>query len=139
MRLALLTSEPADTARGSGTAMALSRLRTALALCGVEAPVFRAAPSPAGSTVARWRFNRTLSARSLDGYDAVLGVNGDGWRVAERLQVPYIALVKALYGGALAFEHYPARALLAAHARWEALGARAAALVNTPSLFAAHR
>lgn len=119
--------------------MALTRLRAALALCGVEAPVLRAAPTVPGATFARWRFNRTLAPRALDRYDAVLGVNGDGWRIADRLQVPYVALVKALYGAAIPFERHPARALLAAHARWEALGVRGATLVVTPSQFAADR
>jgi glycosyltransferase involved in cell wall biosynthesis len=139
MRLALLTSEPAGTALGSGTAVALRRLRSALALLGVEAPVLRAGPSMLGATAARWRFNRALSPRLLDGYDAVLGVNGDGWRVAERLRVPFIALIKAFYAGALVHERLPARGLLAAHARWESAGARRATLVIAPSRFAADR
>ena len=137
MRLALLTSEPGDTERGSGTAMALTRLRAAFALCRVEAPVLRAAPARMSATFARWRFNRALASRALDGYDAVLGVNGDGWLVAQRLEVPYIALIKALYGGALQYERGPVRSLLRMHARWEAAGAQRATLVVTPSRFAA--
>src|SRR5437667_11896001 len=100
MRLALLTSEPADTARGSGTAMALTRLRAALALSGVEAPVLRAAPTVLGATFARWRFNRTLAPRALDRYDAGLGVNGDGWQSRDRLPVAYVAVGRALRGAA---------------------------------------
>ena len=64
--------------------MAVTRLRAALALCGVEAPVLRAVPTVLGATFARWRFNRTLTPRALDRYDAVLGVNGDGWQIDRR-------------------------------------------------------
>src|SRR5258708_7087631 len=129
MRLALLTSEPAGTALGSGTAMAVRRLAAAPPPRGGPGAGLRARAAGLGGTMARRRFNRELSQRCLDGYDALLGVNGDGWRAAEDLRVPYIALIKAFYAGAIAHERMPTSTLLAAHARWEGEGARRATLV----------
>jgi glycosyltransferase involved in cell wall biosynthesis len=89
------------------------------------------------ATVGRWRFNHDLDAARLNGYDAVLGVNGDGWAVAGDLMVPFVALIKALYADALRHERGLTRALLGVHARWEGEGARRADLVVTPSAYAA--
>src|SRR5438132_13940602 len=99
VRPLLLTSESVDVARGSGTAVAINRLRAALRAAGSDAPVMSARRSFAGATLARWRFNRTLSATVLTRDDAVLGVNGDGWRVACELRVPSIPTVIALDAG----------------------------------------
>src|SRR5207302_6414451 len=99
--------------------------------------VVRTGRHPLGATAARWRFNHTMSARLLNRYDAVLGINGDGWVVAPDLAVPYMVLIKALYAGAAAYERQPARALLRVHARWEREGARRADLVRAPARFAA--
>ncbi len=137
MRYAILTSEPGDVARGSGTAVAIWRLRNALQAQGVHAPVFRPRSVWPSSTIARRRFNTSLRAQPFLDYDAVLGVNGDGWIMAQRDRILYVALVKAMYAGALEHEHGMTRALLRLHSRWEALGARAAARVIVPSRFAA--
>ena len=80
MRCALLVSDPADVAGGSGTTVAVARLRHALTDTGVSVPVLRPASRRLGGTVARWRFNRAVLDHRLLEYDAVLGVNGDGWR-----------------------------------------------------------
>ena len=99
MRFALLTAEPADVARGSGTAVAVACLRDALTAHGVSAPVLR----PGGhlpQTLARARLHRQIARSALAGADAVLGVNGDGWQLAERFEIPYVALIKAFYAGA---------------------------------------
>lgn len=135
MRLALLTSEPLDVARGSGTAVAIARLRDGLEREGVAVPVLTPPRARHNGTVARWRFNRSLRGMSFREYDAVLGVNGDGWMAAPTFDVPYIALVKALYAGALEHEHGATRQLLRVQAGWEAAGARRADLVVVPSAY----
>ena len=136
MRFALLTAEPADVARGSGTAVAVARLRDALMAHGVSAPVLR----PGGhlpQTLARARLHRQIARSAFAGADAVLGVNGDGWQLAERFEIPYVALIKAFYAGAAMYERGATRGLLTLHARWEAEGARRADAVVVPSRFAA--
>ncbi len=137
MRYVLLTSESADVARGSGTAMAVARLRAALAGEGVVVPVVRPNRLWPSQTFARWTFNRALRSHRFLEVDAVLGVNGDGWMAAERWRPPFVALIKALYGGALEYEHGLTNRLLSLHAHWEATGAQRAAAVVVPSQFAA--
>jgi len=133
MRLVLLTSEPLDVARGSGTAMSLRRLRAALALRGVTAPVLSPPHRTLGGTLARGRFNRSVRAGRYAGYDAVLGVGGDGWRVAAQLAVPFIVLIKAMYSRALRYERGLTAAALRRHAHWERDGIRRADCVVAPS------
>src|SRR5437870_3416363 len=137
MRFLLLTAEPADVARASGTAVGIARLRDALAKHGVSAPVAR----PGGrlmQTLTRARFHRQLMRAALAGYDAVLGVNGDGWQLADRIDAPYLALIKAFYAGAVNHERGVTRQVLRLHARWERQGARRADAVVVPSRFAAN-
>jgi phosphatidyl-myo-inositol dimannoside synthase len=123
-------------ARASGTAVAIARLRDALAKLDVTTAVFRAS-SHRSQTIARARFHRELRDARLDDYDAVLGVNGDGWRAAAACAVPFVALLKAFYAGALTHERGVTRALLALHASWEGDAARHADAVVVPSRFAA--
>jgi glycosyltransferase involved in cell wall biosynthesis len=137
VRYVLLTSESADVARGSGTAMAVARLRAALAVEDVVVPVVRPNRLWPSQTFARWAFNRALRSRRFLDVDAVLGVNGDGWMAAERWRAPFVALIKALYGGALEYEHGLTKRLLSLHAHWEAAGAQRAVAVVVPSQFAA--
>jgi glycosyltransferase involved in cell wall biosynthesis len=117
--------------------MAVQRLRDALAGIGVEAPMMRADQHRRSATLGRWRFNHGLDPARLNDYDAVLGVNGDGWAVAGDLEVPFVALIKALYTDALQHERGLTRALLGVHARWEGEGARRADVVVAPSAYAA--
>lgn len=123
-------------ARASGTAVAIERLRDALAAQKVTTAVLRAS-AHRSQTVARARFHRELRHARLDTYDAVLGINGDGWQAAAAQAVPYVALLKAFYAGALAHERGATRALLALQARWEGEAARHADVVVVPSRFAA--
>jgi hypothetical protein len=109
MRIAIVTSEPLDVARGSGTALAIAALRDALRLAGVETAVIAPRSVASGSPLARLRFNRSLEVRMLNRYDAVIGINGDGWRQSNELTVPYVVAVKALYSGAVHFERGVAR------------------------------
>jgi glycosyltransferase involved in cell wall biosynthesis len=117
--------------------MAVHRLREALALRGVQMPVVLPSPHGPSRTWTRFRFNRELRAASFADYDAVLGVNGDGWRIAQGLRPPFVVLLKALYSGAIPYERGVIRALLTAHAHWEGEGVRRASLVVAPSKYAA--
>jgi teichuronic acid biosynthesis glycosyltransferase TuaC len=66
-------------------------------------------------------------------YAAMLGVNGEGAGAAEQLGVPFVALIKAMYGGVLPFEQGVTRLRLAAYAQREGGGARAAGAVVVPT------
>ena len=131
-RLAIVTRGALDVAHGSGTAVAIVRLRRALVEAGVISGVVSL---PARRVV---EFGRTSRAHTeLAGYDAVLGIDGAGRELAARAGLPYIALVKALYAGVLPNENVLVRALLVRSLVIEMAGAREADAVVTPSQFAA--
>lgn len=130
MRFLVLAAEPLDVARGSGTAMAVMRLRRALADAGVSVPLLM------DSHRVPWSGAWRGPARSHD-YDALLGVGGAGWQVADALGIPFVALLKAFYAGAARYERGLSRLLLIARARAERRGARRADAVIVPSSFAA--
>jgi glycosyltransferase involved in cell wall biosynthesis len=131
VRLLLISSDPLDVEHGSGTAMAIARLRSALAGSDVDVPVLTPARRGRSATLTRWRFNRRVAVRQR--YDAVLGVGGDGWRVAERLNLPYVALAKAMYARAARSERGATVIALRMHAAWEKAGLRRADCVIAPS------
>src|SRR3989442_13128985 len=118
MRLLLTTAEPLDVERGSGTAMAIGRLRAALASRGVSMPILAGSRSPRRSVTMRARTNG-LGMRFREDYDAVLGVAGHGWQIAQELDVPFVALVKAMYSQAVPWERRLAKLSLRMRARAE--------------------
>lgn len=133
-RLGIVAGGPLDVARGSGTAVAVMRLRQALAGAGINAPVLRARGSWRDFIAARAARSGTQGMVPRD-YQAILGVDGAGFGLARDL--PYIALIKAYYAGAMAHEHLLSRARLRPRLHEERAGARAADAVVAPSVFAA--
>lgn len=121
----IVSAEPLDVARGSGTAVAVAELRRALAAVGVGAPVMRTSSL------------RHRGPSGVFAYDAILGVGGAGWRLAAASGIPCIALIKAFYAGAREHERGVARAVLSLRARAEQRGLGAADAVIAPSRFAA--
>jgi glycosyltransferase involved in cell wall biosynthesis len=117
--------------------MAIARLRAALATAGVSAPVVAPARRSGSATLDRFRLNRT--AVVVGRYDAVLGVGGDGFRIAERLGRPFIGLTKAIYSRAVRWERGASALALRLHARWEAHGLRSADALIAPSHYAAEQ
>ena len=131
-RIAIVTRGALDVAHGSGTAVAIVRLRRAL----VEAGVISAVVSmPAWRVAAFGR--RSPAHAELAGYDAVLGIGGAGRGLAAQAGLPFIALVKALYAGVLPNENVLARTLLVRSLVIEMTGAQQAGAVVAPSQFAA--
>lgn len=116
-RVGIVSRVPLDVAHGSGTAVAIARLRRALADAGVSAPVLSAHLAP------------------VHDYQAILGVDGAGSGFGRVL--PFIALIKAFYAGAMRHERPVARMRLRPRAHEERIGARAADAVVAPSRFAA--
>ena len=131
-RVAIVTRGALDVARGSGTAVAIVRLRRALVEAGVISAVV---------TEPSWRvaaFGRPARDHvELAGYDAVLGIDGAGRDLAAHAGLPFIALIKALYAGVLPNENALVRAMLVRSLVIEMTGAREADAVVAPSQFAA--
>ncbi|MBV8086553.1 MAG: glycosyltransferase family 4 protein [Chloroflexi bacterium] len=137
--IAIASCWPPDVASGSGTTVSQNRLVDALALVGVHAEVLytsRFASTPEG-LVERERANRALR---FDGYDAVLGIDGEGWYwAAHQRRIPYLSFCEAVLAEVLPFEGGAIRQALAVQAHWEQAGAFAADAVVARSAFSADR
>lgn len=130
-RVAIVTRGALDVARGSGTAVAIVRLRRALVEAGVISAVIGVPARPS-------LFGRSSRSHAeLAGYDAVLGIDGAGRDMAVHAGLPFIVLVKAFYAGVLPNENPLMRALLVRSLVVEMTGTREADAVVAPSQFAA--
>lgn len=141
MQLAVVTPWPRSVATGSGTAVAQHGLADALARAGADLTTFNTSSFAAtwASVVGR-AVRNAVRMPSLDAYDAVLGVDGEGWLWSRRRpRRPYVALAKAVLCDILPYERGTIRRVLAVQAGWEAASARRAHAVVTASAYAADR
>lgn len=141
MDLAVVTCWPPSVATGSGTAVAQHGLTDALSRADARTTVLATSSFAASwrGIVRRYLKNAARMPR-LDRYDAVLGVDGEGWLWARRhARLPYVALAKAVLTDVIPFEGWYWRGLLRMQAGWEAAGARQARAVVTASGYAADR
>lgn len=139
MRLAFLTSTPLDFARGSGTYAGISTLARAAERRGAEIVFFTPGARLPIYTLERLWFNRRLRPGDFRGFDAVVGFDLDGWRVAGRSGVPHVASIKGVIADEMRFERGLARATMAVQAAREREHVRRAGLVLTTSRYAAAR
>ena len=136
-----MTCWPPSVATGSGTAVAQHGLTDALARADAEATVY-ATSAFAGSWpgIVRRVLRNAFAMPDLRGYQAVLGVDGEGWLWMRRhASPPYIALAKAVLVDVWPFEGPHWRRLLKVQGSWEAAAARRARSVVTASAYAADR
>jgi glycosyltransferase involved in cell wall biosynthesis len=128
-------------ATGSGTAVAQHGLTDALARAGVRTTMLATSSFAASwPGIARRLAKNTFEMPNLSRYQAVLGVDGEGWIWARRNpRRPYIALSKAVLCDVIPFEGPYWRGLLTVQAQWEAAGARRARAVIAASEYAAGR
>ncbi len=124
-------------AAGSGTTVSQNRLVDALRLAGLDAELryhSQFATSRGELEERRWR-NAQLQ---VEGCDAVIGVDGEGWMwAAKPRRIPYIAFCEAVLANVLPFEQGQTRELLQAQAHWEGAAAQAADAVVARSEYAA--
>jgi glycosyltransferase involved in cell wall biosynthesis len=140
--IAILSCWPPSVAAGSGTTVSQNRLVDALAQAGLQAEMLytsRFATSPAELDERR-RLNAKLGP-DLERYDAVLGIDGEGWQWAagSSRRTPYVAFCEAVLVEVLPFEEAATAELLGAQAGWEAAAARSADTIVARSAFAARR
>jgi hypothetical protein len=118
--IALLSPWPPSVATGSGTTVSQNRLAEALTLAGLPVELLyssRFAASAAGVDQRR-AFNEALA---LDAFEAVLGIDGEGWLwAAGPRRSRYVAFCEAVLAEVLPFEEGPVREVLAVQAQWEA-------------------
>jgi glycosyltransferase involved in cell wall biosynthesis len=137
LRLAFLSSTPQNIARGSGTYVGIRTLKRALESCGVEVELFTPGGAAPMLTARRLIFNQWLRSQDWSRFDAVVGFDMDGFRIAGRTGVRHIASIKGVIADELRFERGVTRALLSIQARCEREHARRADRIMTTSRYSA--
>ena len=137
MRLRFLTSTPLNIREGSGTYAGIRALADALERLGVAVKIATPSLHLPVYTVERLLFNRMLKPSA--GFDATVGFDMDGYRLAGRGGAPHIASIKGVIADELRFEKGATRVTMAVQARCERLHARRADRVITTSNYAAGR
>ncbi|MFB3778754.1 MAG: glycosyltransferase family 4 protein [Bryobacteraceae bacterium] len=139
MRLAFLTATPLNVRQGSGTYAGVSALASALRDLGIEIEVFSPRLRAPIFTVRRLIFNEQLRSRQWEGFDALVGFDMDGYRLAGRSGRPQVASLKGVIADEMRFERGVTRLTMSIQAACEARHARRADLVVTTSAYAARR
>jgi glycosyltransferase involved in cell wall biosynthesis len=136
-QLRFLTSTPLDIRRGSGTYAGIATLAAALRALGHEVRIDAPRLHLPVYAAERWLFNAQL--RPVAGFDAVVGFDLDGYRLAGHGGVPHIASLKGVIADELRFQKGGTRLSMSLQARWEARHVRRADAVITTSQYAANR
>lgn len=141
MRITLITATPQSVREGSGTFVAGETLRRGLAALGHEvrllAPARRTPPLP--YTLHRFAFNWSLAAANVRDADLVVGFDMDGFRLAGRLPVPFVAYIHGILADEARFERGLVAASMRLQSRAERASVRRADLVLTVSQYARTR
>jgi glycosyltransferase involved in cell wall biosynthesis len=139
MRLAFLTATPLNIRQGSGTYAGLTALTGALEQAGTEVSIFAPEVHFPVFTAERLWFNEQLRRRDWTGFDTVVGVDMDGYRVAGRSGRPHVASIKGVIADEMRFEQGLTRLSMSVQAACEARHVRQADTVVTTSAYAAGR
>jgi len=137
----MITATPLTVRSGSGTFVALATLSQGLRALGHDVETIgpdHPAP-PFGYTVQRFRFNRALSARRLGAADAVIGWDMDGYRLAGRCPVRFVAYIHGQLSDEARFERGLVALSMRLQARAERHSVRHADAVLTVSAYAKRR
>jgi glycosyltransferase involved in cell wall biosynthesis len=141
VRIALITATPQSVREGSGTFVAGETLRRALGALGhdvrVVAPT-RHAP-PFAYTLHRFAFNWGIAAAAVGEADLVVGFDMDGFRLAGRLPVPFVAYIHGILADEARFERGLVAASMRLQSRAESASVRRATRVLTVSRYARNR
>lgn len=137
MRLRFLTSTPLNIERGSGTFAGIRTLADALAGLGAEVEIAAPTLHLPVYTAERLLFNRRL--QPAPGFDATVGFDMDGYRLAGRGGGRHVASLKGVIADELRFQTGLTRLTMAIQARCERLHARRADRVITSSRYSAAR
>jgi glycosyltransferase involved in cell wall biosynthesis len=141
VRIALITATPQSVREGSGTFVASETLRRGLSALGHEVRVIAPTGSalPFAYTLRRFTFNQRLGTTHVDDADLVVGFDMDGFRLAGRLPVPFVAYIHGILADEARFERGLVAASMRLQSRAERASARRAALVLTLSRYARGR
>lgn len=135
VRVALISSWPANPASGGGTATAVLGLARGLEQLGHRVDRLPAGGDGRKNLVSRALFNVALRNRDFDAFDLVIGVDLDGF--ALRIERPYVVLLKGVAADEADHERGPAVLERRLAAALEAANVRRAHRVVVPSAYAA--
>lgn len=139
MRFAFITATPLDVIRGSGTFSGVATLSRALEALGCGVRFFTPRLRLPVYTLERLWFNESLRRRDFRSFDAVIGFDMDGYRIAGRGGPPHIASIKGVIADEMRFERGLTRRTLAVQAACERRHVQRADAVFTTSRYAAAR
>lgn len=141
MKLALITATPQNAKLGSGTFVGNAHLISQLRARGHQIDVFAPSSEPGliGYMPHRFLWNWRLDPRCFAGYDAVVGLDMDGYAIAHRLQVPFIAYIHGIIADEATFERGWVRKSLELMARAESVSVHRAKLVIATSNYSCKR
>lgn len=135
MRIAFLTSTPANVEQGSGTWVGIATLARALRDADHRVDVLDLMLRTRIHTFDRMRYNEFLRFRNLKWYDLVVGFDMDGYA----LRVPHVAALKGVLADEAGFERGVTRRLMRLQARFERRNVRRAGRVIATSAYSARR
>ena len=139
MRMALISATPANIAQGSGTFVAAANLQAGLEALGHTVTALKPAGSAGTSLISRLRFNASLRAHQVQDCDLICGFDLDGWLLASRVTIPYVAYLHGVIADEARFEQGLTRWALLLQSRAERSAARRADRVLAPSEYSAQR
>ena len=142
MRVAVVSATPPNVALGSGTHVAAQNLRAGLEALGHDVRTLTLSPRLLAArpySLVRLAFNVALSARRLEGVNLLCGLDLDGWLLAGKTRVPYVAYLHGVIADEARFERGTTRWSMACQARAERAAAHRARLVLAPSMYSARR
>jgi glycosyltransferase involved in cell wall biosynthesis len=106
MKLAFITATPQNTQLGSGTFVGNAHLIAHLRSLHSTVDVFTPSQPTGfmGYVADRFRWNWGLDPRCFDKYDAVIGLDMDGYTIANRIKPPFIAYIHGIIADEAKFE-----------------------------------
>ncbi|MBD2167636.1 glycosyltransferase family 4 protein [Calothrix membranacea FACHB-236] len=141
MKLAFITATPQNAKLGSGTFVGNAHLIAQLRSQGYQVDVF--APDKIsgsmGYMVQRFRWNWGLDPQDFNKYDAVIGLDMDGYTIANRIKVPFIAYIHGIIADEAKFERGWVRTSLELMAKAERISVHRAKMVIATSHYSCTR
>jgi glycosyltransferase involved in cell wall biosynthesis len=133
LRLRFITSTPWNIQRGSGTFVGIDALARAVRDSGVAVEVTTPRLHLPVYTLERIAFNEALGFSRKRGFDATVGFDLDGYRIAGREGHPHVAALKGVIADEFRQEAGMTRATMALQGRFEAIHVHRADLVLATS------
>ena len=136
-----MTATPGSVAHGSGTSVAARNLRAGLEALGHQVHLLTPGGVLARRTdpVSRLLANILFSLADVGRCDLLCGLDLDGWLLARRVAVPYVAYLHGVIADEARFERGLPRISLTVQSIAEGAAARSAAMVLAPSEYSAGR